>query len=328
MSSYAVVDSGTTTTRMRLWRDGEVRWEGRRGAGARDTALDGAPHKIRRAVRELLDELRGAAGEHPEAVLCSGMITSNLGLHEVPHLSAPTGPDDLARGIVRREDPHLPGVSLALIPGVKTLPSSTGLDGLEAADVLRGEEVEIVGLRSSLSLSGPATFLHFGSHHKAIDVDENGHILSSRTAMTGELLDAITNHTILKDGIAPLQGLELDAAAVAAGASAARLYGFGRAAFLVRVGSQLGRLGQAAATSYLLGALGALDLPLVDATQAEGPVVLYGHGHFREVVAMLLEEDPRRKRPVEKVDVEFADRAAAAGAVELFELMNQITGRS
>src|SRR5690606_26440020 len=84
---YAVVDSGTTTTRLRLWRGGAVTWSGSRAAGAKDTAVDGNTAKVEAALAELLEQ----CDIEPEAIVCSGMITSNMGLFELPHLPAPAG---------------------------------------------------------------------------------------------------------------------------------------------------------------------------------------------------------------------------------------------
>jgi len=313
VTAYAVIDSGTTTTRLRLWQDGDVRWSASMAAGARDTAIDGEPRAIRVAVRDLLARMRHEAGVTPTAVICSGMITSNLGLHEVPHLTAPAGPRELAAGIVRVTIPEIG--ELAFIPGVKTVPRSDTLADLGSGDVLRGEEAEVTGLRTLLGLTGPATFLHFGSHHKAVDVDGDGRITASRTAVTGELLAAVAGHTILKSSVAPLDGLALDAEAVRAGARATHEHGLGRALFLVRVGEQLGGRPRATMTSFLVGALAMLDLPLLPGVGGP-PIVLYGHGAFPEALATLLEGRPG----VIQVDGTTADLAAVAGAVALYEL--------
>jgi 2-dehydro-3-deoxygalactonokinase len=314
MSSYAVVDSGTTTTRLRLWRDGAVRWTGTVAAGARDTAITGEPSAIRAAVAELLARARRESGLRPEAIVCSGMITSNLGLHDVPHLTAPAGPAELAAGIERVTIPDLG--ELWFIPGVKTLPGPLTLATLAEGDVLRGEEAEIAGLRDALGLQGAATFLHFGSHHKAIDVDAEGRILASRTAITGELLAAVAGHTILASSVAIRTDLDLDLEAVRAGAEATQTHDLGRALFLVRVGELLGGLARERLTSYLIGALAALDLSLLPAEDGV-EIVLYGGGAFPEALEVLLADQGRQR--VLRVDRETSDLAAVRGAVALFE---------
>jgi 2-dehydro-3-deoxygalactonokinase len=315
LRTYAVVDSGTTTTRLRLWDGTAVRWSGSVAAGARDTAITGDPRAIRAAVADLLTRVREETGVQPSAVICSGMITSNLGLHEVPHLPAPAAPHDLAAGIVLKTFPDLG--ELAFIPGVKTMPESATIDGLAAGDVLRGEEAEITGLRAKRDLNGPVTFLHFGSHHKAIDVDADGRITASRTAITGELLAAVGAHTILKSSVVPLDDLTLDLEAVHAGAAAVHADGLGRALFLVRVGEQLGGFARERMTSFLIGALAALDLPLLP-PPGTAPIVLYGHGVFPEALSALLERAGYER--VHRVDGATSDLAAVEGAVVLFEL--------
>src|SRR5690606_37597556 len=131
--------------------------------------------------------------------------------------------------------PAISAVPLTFVPGVKTLPGRDGLAGLASGDVLRGEEAEIIGLREALELTGGAVFLHIGSHHKAISVDAAGSIVASRTAITGELLAAITGQTILKSSVESLEAHDLDISAARAGFAAAREHSFGRALFLVRV---------------------------------------------------------------------------------------------
>jgi 2-dehydro-3-deoxygalactonokinase len=243
------------------------------------------------------------------------MITSNLGLHEVPHLAAPVDADQLAAGIV-----HAPvdGVGdVSFIPGIKTLPGDLSLGTLAGGDVLRGEEAEVTGLRAHLGLTAPATFLHFGSHHKAVDVDGDGRITGSRTAITGELLAAVSEHTILRSSVVPLADLSLDLEAAHEGAAATRAHGLGRALFLVRVGEQIAAVERERMTSYLIGALAALDAPLLPPPSARATIVLYGHGVFPEVLAALLERDGYDD--VVRVDGDTSDRAAVEGAVALYE---------
>lgn len=309
---YAVVDSGTTTTRVRAWRGGEVVWSDQRPAGARNTAIDGNSSAISAALAELLALLESHHGV-PSAVICSGMITSNMGLHEVPHLPAPASPDSIAAAIVRVS---LDGQVINFIPGVKTAPSGPGFVGFTAGDVMRGEEAEIVGLRLGLGLEGATTFLHIGSHHKAISVAADGSILRSLTSPTGELLQAVLGGTILRSSTVPLDDLSVEMDAALAGAAAARSDGFGRALFLVRVGEQLAGLSRPAMTSYLVGVLASLDLDLVRASGVDGLLVIYGKGVFPGVLASLCRAEGF---DVRVVDDEATDLAAAAGAVWLYE---------
>lgn len=332
MSGYAVVDAGTSSTRVRWWQEGEVRWSGSRPVGARDTAMDGHDGRLRGALRELLAALARETGAEPEAVVCSGMITSNMGLYELPHLPAPASLDAIAAGIAQVDFPDLWPRPLSFVPGVRSLPNGAPpppsgasphpwpLGDLPGGDVLRGEEAEIAGLHPRLGLDRDSVFLHLGSHHKAIDVGADGAILGSRSAITGELLAAVREHTILKSSTTALEGLSPDPEAVMAGAEATRQHGLGRALFLVRVGEQQAGLGRERMTSYLLGALAALDLPLLapetGGEPSDTPVVVYGTGLFPELLTRLLLD--HGWLDVRLVPAETADLAAADGAVRLY----------
>lgn len=312
--SYLVVDSGTTTTRVRLVRGRAVVRSQTREVGARDTAIDRNSRRLRDALREMLSEF---VAEEPdlESALLSGMITSNVGLLEVPHLTAPASLDDLARGIVRHDFPDLAQVPFHFVRGIRTLGNDDDLDGF---DVLRGEEAEVTGLRELLDLGREAVFVHLGSHHKAIDVAADGSILASRTALTGELLAAVREHTILSGSLAPLEDLDVAEEAWREGIRAAHEHGVGRALFLVRVGEQIGGRTRAQMTSYLLGVLASLDLPLLQLRDGdERVVVLYGRGPFKAILYRHLvgagEVDVRA------VDEGTSETAAAIGAVSLYE---------
>lgn len=324
MTSLAVIDSGTSRTRARLWAGGEVRWTRERTVGARDTAMDGHNRKLQVAVSELLGELVAATGAEPEAAVCSGMITSNNGLLEVPHLIAPASPEQIARGLVRRELPAIASLPFLFVPGVKTLPGPGDPLGLAEGDVLRGEEAETIGLRELTRLEGPLALVHFGSHHKVVEVAGDGTILRSRTAITGELLAAVSEHTILRSSLEGALPARPDAAMWRAGLALARAHGLGRALFLVRVGEQIGGRSKAEMTAFLLGALLALDLPLLeDARRSGARVVLYGGGAFPGLLQEALEEEGWSG--VQLIGSEQADLAAVIGAVRLYERWKELS---
>ncbi len=78
---------------------------------------------------------------------------------------------------------------LVSIPGVKTVSET-----LENADIMRGEETELMGLDIDISDS---LILLPGSHSKCISVSKDGRINEFHTFLTGEMLYAISNATIL-----------------------------------------------------------------------------------------------------------------------------------
>src|SRR5262245_29148105 len=95
------VDAGTTNTRAWLTIGDQIVARAQAGVGVRDTARDGSSSRLRTALRELINQVRDEArsrgcAQSPECVIAAGMITSPLGLAEVPHVEAPAGLTDLA----------------------------------------------------------------------------------------------------------------------------------------------------------------------------------------------------------------------------------------
>ena len=339
--AYLVVDAGTSRTRVRLWHAGRVVDELDARVGAKDVALAGDARPIAEGLRALIARMRERHDLAPEAVVCSGMITSNVGLVEVPHATAPIALGELARRVVRHDVATVTDLPMYFVPGIKTVASEEGWETLGTFDVMRGEEVEVVGLLATLDLELPLAFFHCGSHHKLIEVVAAGDapaeadldgaaangaaievegavVLRSSTAITGELLHAIRESTILASSLADLDGIELDPEAVAAGARHARSLGFARAAFLIRVGQTIAGLDRPAVTSFLLGALADLDLQLIEHELAsDRELVIYGGGLFPVIVRdMLMRAGDRRVR---LVDPQVSDAVATIGTVRLLE---------
>src|SRR5829696_7862863 len=87
------VDSGTTSTRAWVLEDGEVKASSGSRGGARDLVRTKDRRELLGRVRRLADDALASAGatwDGIEAVVAFGMITSELGLEEVPHLRHPS----------------------------------------------------------------------------------------------------------------------------------------------------------------------------------------------------------------------------------------------
>ena len=104
------IDTGTTNTRVTVWRDDVALCQAARQVGVRDTAITGNRTTLQRGVQDTIEAALQKAGfgmSQVDLVLASGMITSNVGLHEVPHLMAPAGLRDLAAGMVQATIPEV-----------------------------------------------------------------------------------------------------------------------------------------------------------------------------------------------------------------------------
>ena len=128
-------------------------------------------------------EIRERLGDKP--LLLAGMIGSNRGWVEAPYVQCPAGLEDLARGIVWA------GEGEAIVPGVSLVERNR-------ADVMRGEEVQLLGAAAAGMIRSTAMVCHPGTHNKWALLRDN-RIDTFRTVMTGELFNLLKEHSILGD---------------------------------------------------------------------------------------------------------------------------------
>lgn len=297
--NIVTIDAGTTNTRSSLWQDGKLVAQVQIASGVRDSALNGHNLALQQAVRESIAGALNQAGVAPSEValvLASGMITSKLGLLEVPHLVAPAGLAELARGMVPVVLPEVFSQPIWLIPGIRNHNEAVELDNLEAMDMMRGEETEVIGLLSRLSLTGRAMLIMPGSHTKLVSVDAERRIVGCATTLAGELLQAITEHTLISDALDASFAQTLVPEMVRAGAAAAQKTGLARACFSVRTLAQFSATERNARANFLLGAVLRGDLLALKNSSAiqmrpDTPIVITGKPMLRQALALLIEEN-------------------------------------
>lgn len=299
------VDGGTTNSRARLLRGTTLVSEARRAVGARDVATSGDSLPLATAIREAIAEVCWAAGvDRPDQIVASGMMTSEVGLAAVPHVAAPASLDDLARHAVVLDRPDVAPAPILLVPGIRT-PAADGPDGWARADVMRGEECEVIGLCAALCSKGQIHVRHPerlifvlpGSHTKLLAVDWAGgaaRIVSSHTTLAGEMLAALASHTILAASLPDELPAELDQDLVESGARLARREGLGRTAFLVRIAALTQGWSKVQLASFLIGAVVAEDVArleahaLFDVDEKPGLLVVGGSEPRRGAYARML----------------------------------------
>jgi len=328
------LDGGTTNTRARLLHHGRVVATSRRSVGVRDTVLaPGRENPLSLAVRDALSEVRQAAqGRTPDVIVAAGMLSSDVGLATVPHVAAPAGLTELARGAIVHQLPEISDQPILFVPGVRT-PISTEADGWSFSDVMRGEECETLGAWSLLATdrqpesgtndgetssksSSHSAFVWPGSHTKAVEVDSSGTILRSHSSLAGELTNALAKHTLLAASLPDALPDDPDPAAVAAGARLVARAGLGRAAFLVRVAALSGTYDPHQRASFLIGAVIAEDVAHLSRQallQSPGRLWVGGRQPQRSLYSRWLRE--QLPIPVLEIDDETADRASALGAL-------------
>src|ERR1700733_13068825 len=229
------IDWGTTSFRaFRMGRDGAIR-ERRAGLKGILNVPDG---RFGDTLREEIGPWL-AAGE--DRVLLSGMIGSRQGWKEAPYLPCPAGAAELAGALV---DIGFDWARVKLVPGL------SGVDESGVAEVMRGEETQIMGVVPLLRDGGIACLP--GTHSKWARV-EAGRIVEFTTHMTGEAFGVLRSHTILsrmmRDG--PSDGAPFDTGLIRSADPGGLLHHL----FGVRALTLAGRLKESEAPAYLSGIL-------------------------------------------------------------------------
>ena len=121
-----------------------------------------------------------------EKCVAYGMITSDMGLLEIPHVPAPARPPICATRCARRRFPEIAPFPIHFIPGVRNFAGPVDLDNFGMMDMMRGEETEAVGLFKLLESETSAMFILPGSHNKFVAMSAEGKILGCMTSISGE----------------------------------------------------------------------------------------------------------------------------------------------
>jgi 2-dehydro-3-deoxygalactonokinase len=175
--SFIAIDWGTTNRRAMLVEGGEVSRTLREGRGA--SVLKAADYPAE------LSAMRDTLGDHP--VLMAGMVGSNIGWRAVPYVPLPAGLPALVDGLDWID------ARTAIVPGLMFRADG---EGPARGDVMRGEEVQLLGAAAAGMVPADALLCQPGTHCKWARL-EGGAITRFVTALTGELWALLRVHGLL-----------------------------------------------------------------------------------------------------------------------------------
>ena len=330
---FATIDCGTTNSRVFLL-DGAlaVVGKGSRKIGVKDTAVHGSNQVLKTGLAELFEQTVASAGLRLSDIRCaitSGMITSELGLQEIPHLWAPAGLAELAESLTVTQDPSVFPLDLTLvfIRGIKNpYPPETTYEDIRRIDFMRGEETQIMGLLTRPDLPAPPlTAVVLSSHTKYIHVRHDGRIAGSLTTLSGQVFEAIHQATSIGKSIAAEgePGPEDLALAARTALDAVRQAGFLRALLMPRFMDVLLKVPAEVRRTFVEAAIAAEDLQVLQDFPLVGfprdcPMILIGSPRrcrvFREVFTRALETG---LGIAEISTIEAVDRLSIDGAVAI-----------
>lgn len=297
---FITIDTGTTNTRTILWDDNKtIVAKASSETGVRNTAIDGNNNKLKEAVRGCLQQMLTESHltfDDIERVVASGMITSNVGLYELPHAFAPAGIPELAAGCHSVMIEDVCPLPILFVPGVKNPIHGITTENFEAMDIMRGEEVESIAMLDRFPKDQPYLLVLPGSHTKFVSTNAAGQITGCLTTMAGELLSVLTTNTIIADAVdrsfVSADSYERDM--VLLGYDTARKAGIGRAAFSTRILNMFTDKPKASLANYLLGVVLSSDIEAIMGSDAlpispDMTVIVSGKDPLRQAICDILQ---------------------------------------
>lgn len=223
-ADFLAVDWGTTNRRVFVIEQGRVTRTKRDGKGV--TSVEDFPREAA--------ALRATFGDLP--LLMAGMVGSNIGWASAPYVAAPAGITELGAALCRIDD------RTAIVPGVSVN---------RPADVMRGEEVQLLGAVEAGLVPRDSLLVQPGTHCKWTEMTD-GRIARFTTAMTGELFALLCGHGLLAK---QLGGEVALSGAFRAGVEEGKKRDLVSSLFGIRAASLLGERDDADAASYASGLL-------------------------------------------------------------------------
>ena len=236
------------------------------------------------------------------------MITSEYGLHEIKHLTAPVGIKELHCAMQKKIINDISGIPFYFIPGVKN-----DADTPENADMMRGEETELMGLINENS--SDYVYVLPGSHSKLILLDEQQRISSFQTMLTGEMISALSQHTILK-GTVDLNVSQYDVSSLITGYEYCLNYGINKALFTTRILKNIFNKSDIENYSYFLGVVLANEIEALRKCKKNG-VIIGGKSQIKNAMRDILKI--KTDFDVICIPDEDVDCCVPIGAIRIFE---------
>jgi 2-dehydro-3-deoxygalactonokinase len=328
---FAVVDMGTTNTRLTVVdgsgkayaaAKGEFGVKDRAATGNKEILISGLNHLI-----EAITEGKNLSLSRIERMIGVGMITSDIGLLEVPHRIAPVAVEDLAVHVEEISMPEILLSPIMLIPGVKNRVESPSLGSLGDMDFMRGEETQVFGAIELYKVKVPTTFMFLTSHTKLIDVDEAYRITRSFTTISGQIFDALRFHSFLASSLPDENPSGIHREALLRGVELGLKVGILRAGLMVRFMHILMHTSPEERFSFLEGIIIASDIQAIlnGYPFMRKRLVILGDRFRSEAYRLALETF--FVPPAETICLEEAslERAALHGALSIVERYLKLT---
>ncbi len=320
------IDSGTTNSRIRVIEDGKIVAARKNSIGIKNIAITGSKDVFIENLEKSIRESVAAAGRSMKDVeyfAASGMITCDLGLCEIPHKIAPISMKALAVNVAKRNFPQISDMPFYFIPGVKNAVEKNTMEFLCNMDMMRGEETETFGIMKLCGIQGPCLILLPGSHSKFVYINEKNEIERCSTTIAGELLEAVSKHTLLSSSLDNVMVEEINKEYILEGVKFEEKFGLSKALFAIRLmHTQLRNIPNQRA-NFLAGAIVSNDInqPFLQKLRDMGYKRIYigGSSPLKDIFEVVLLNKCMRDAKIEVLSDRITEIASSIGAIEIIK---------
>ncbi len=341
---FATIDCGTTNSRVYLLDDAyQVIGRGQKKVGVRDTVITGSNEILKEGLREAFEDTvrdTGLRMGDVEFAISAGMITSEIGLIDIPHIPGPAGIDELTRNIKVVRDPTVFPIDIPMIfiCGIKnSLPENATYRDIRKTDFMRGEEAQALGLIARYGdLKYPVMLTILTSHTKFIYIDEEKKIVGGLSTLSGQIHEAIESATSIGKSIKSVSGDTtgenyFDKGVIDAAYDSVKNAGFLRTILMPRFMDVLLDTQWYERELFLNSAITSEDLRTMNDFGLVGfdrynSFVLVGQKKRSDIYKYLLEEKVKSTRDITQIcEQDEIDRLSIDGAIEVAKKAGYLT---
>ena len=311
MSTYITIDGGTSSTRVNLLQNKTIIDSVKLSIGARVSIEN--REKYVNAIKSAIDEIISKNNASDvKRILASGMITSEFGLCNLPHLNAPAGIKELHNAMYETTVGEISDIPFVFMRGIK-------LDGqaISDSDMMRGEETELMGIMQDEY--SECIYVLPGSHSKIIKVDDNGKITSFFTTLTGEMIASLSQGTILKDAV-DLSVDDISNEYLLKGYEYTVSEGINKALFKVRILKNKFNCTPQEVYSFFMGTVLCDEIQNIIKEEAK-TVVLGGREQIKRAMTLILKEKTHKN--IVELDEKTVAHSTSVGMAKIYEYANK-----
>ncbi|WP_281613068.1 2-dehydro-3-deoxygalactonokinase [Flammeovirga sp. SubArs3] len=238
-----------------------------------------------------------------KVIVASGMISSSIGMKELGYSQMPF--DAFGENLFSKRLSLARNLSVLMVSGART-----------QDDVMRGEEVQAVGLSTLLPVQKEGVLILPGTHSKHLSFKDSKYT-ELNTFMTGEMFDIISNQSILRNSVTPGEMNEAAKAHFIQGVRVGAEEGYTNQLFKIRAHDLISNVDKTTAYYYLSGLLIGDELSYLK--DYDSSICMAASGKINELYQLALNDLIEKKDNLIVFEEDVIEKALLIGQRKILE---------